>query len=91
MSTKQDLVEEYKAQMLRVYGMLPPNMAERIEAMSEEKLRRDLENIRAYPNNMKENLCPICGVKVSIIGNTKDGRLIGSCRDAFTLEQWTTP
>jgi len=54
MSTKQDLVEEYKAQMLRVYGMLPPNMAERIEAMSEEKLKRDFENIKGYPGKYEE-------------------------------------
>jgi hypothetical protein len=33
-------------------------------------------------------LCPICGVPVNLIGHTKDGRLIGSCQDAFTLEQW---
>ncbi len=33
-------------------------------------------------------LCPICGRHVSLTGKTTDGRLIGSCRDAFTQEQW---
>jgi len=35
-----------------------------------------------------EDICPICGEIVHIIGKTKDGRLIGSCMDAFTEEQW---
>lgn len=36
------------------------------------------------------SLCPICGHKVDLIGRTEDGtnRLIGSCGDAFTQEQW---
>lgn len=33
-------------------------------------------------------LCPICGEQVTIIGETADSRLIGSCRDAFTLKRW---
>lgn len=34
------------------------------------------------------DLCPICGKEISITGETKDGKLIGSCGDAFTREQW---
>jgi len=34
------------------------------------------------------DLCPICGEEIYITGRTKDGRLIGSCGDAFTDEQW---
>jgi len=34
------------------------------------------------------NLCPICGEKIQITGETKDGRIIGSCKDAFTMEQF---
>jgi hypothetical protein len=36
----------------------------------------------------KKGLCPICGIEVSVIGITKDGRPIGSCKDAFTVKQW---
>jgi len=41
-----------------------------------------------YVHKDLEDLCPICGEIVSIIGLTKDGRLIGSCRDAFSVERW---
>lgn len=34
------------------------------------------------------DLCPVCGQVVHITGRTQDGRLIGSCGDAFTDEQW---
>lgn len=37
---------------------------------------------------MGMDLCPICGEPVFITGRTKDGRLIGSCGDAFTDKQW---
>ena len=33
-------------------------------------------------------LCPICGKRIHVIGTTVDGRLIGSCKDAFTYKQW---
>lgn len=36
-------------------------------------------------------LCPICGERISLTGRTTDGRLIGSCGDAFTREQWDDP
>jgi hypothetical protein len=32
--------------------------------------------------------CPICGERITITGTTTDGRLIGSCKDAFTRQQW---
>ena len=34
------------------------------------------------------DLCPVCGSEVCIVGRTEDGRLIGSCGDAFTVAQW---
>jgi hypothetical protein len=33
-------------------------------------------------------LCPICGERVTLTGKTTDGRLIGSCGDAFTQARW---
>jgi hypothetical protein len=33
-------------------------------------------------------LCPICGVNVTLNGETTDGRLIGTCGDAFTETRW---
>lgn len=35
-------------------------------------------------------LCPICGERIMVTGRTvtEDGRLIGSCGDAFTIRQW---
>ena len=36
-------------------------------------------------------LCPVCGANVNLIGTTKDGRLIGECKDAFTVNQWEKP
>jgi len=36
-------------------------------------------------------LCPVCGEKIGIVSETKDGRLIGSCGDAFTIAQWNAP
>lgn len=33
-------------------------------------------------------LCPICGEKITLTGNTTDGRLIGSCGDAFSVDRW---
>lgn len=32
--------------------------------------------------------CPVCGEEVTITGKTTDGRLIGSCGDAFDKEAW---
>lgn len=34
------------------------------------------------------DLCPVCGKEVHITGWTKDGRIVGSCGDAFTVEAW---
>lgn len=36
----------------------------------------------------RTGLCPACGKQVSLHGITQDGRLIGSCRDAFTVAKW---
>lgn len=35
-----------------------------------------------------ERFCPVCGKLIKVIGSTKDGRLIGECKDAFTADQW---
>ena len=52
MTTKQDLVAEYQTQMLRVYGLCTEGMNSKIESMGEEKLRRDLEHLRTYPDKL---------------------------------------
>ena len=36
----------------------------------------------------EDRLCPICREEITLTGKTSDGRLIGSCKDAFTIEQW---
>lgn len=41
-----------------------------------------------YYEKYGEDYCPICGEIVTINGKTKDGRLIGTCGDAFTIKQW---
>ena len=35
-----------------------------------------------------QRLCPVCGELIHLIGSTTDGRLIGSCQDAFLVTQW---
>ena len=36
-----------------------------------------------------QGLCPICGERVHLLSTmTADGRLIGSCLDAFPLSKW---
>jgi hypothetical protein len=47
-----------------------------------------LEEITTARVTHQMNLCPICGETVHITGRTTDGRLIGSCKDAFTVEAW---
>lgn len=37
---------------------------------------------------LAERLCPVCGVRVALTGRTTDGRVIGSCGDAFSFEKW---
>jgi hypothetical protein len=34
--------------------------------------------------------CPVCGERIQVLGSkiTMDGRLIGSCGDAFPIEKW---
>lgn len=52
------------------------------QAVSEDLFRNKLAMTTEYP-------CPICGEQVTLTGErTKDGRLIGSCLDAFTVAQW---
>ncbi len=40
------------------------------------------------PRPAQSDLCPVCGEHVTLTGETTDGRLIGSCGDAFTRERW---
>ena len=41
-------------------------------------------------SNASLGLCPICGEKIWITGEciTDNGRIIGSCGDAFRIKQW---
>lgn len=48
-------------------------------AATEEELQKSIG---------ENGLCPVCGEKVAITGLTTDGRLIGSCKDAFPFEKW---
>ena len=37
----------------------------------------------------EQGLCPICGETIRLTQyRTTNGRLIGTCGDAFTIEQW---
>lgn len=38
----------------------------------------------------QRGLCPACGERVSLDGNTTDGRYIATCGDAFAPRQWRT-
>jgi len=38
----------------------------------------------------QQALCPVCGERIRLVGNTTDGRYIGSCGDAFSARQWRT-
>lgn len=33
-------------------------------------------------------LCPVCGEEVFIVDEARDGRLVGSCGDAFPRSRW---
>ena len=51
--------------------------------------RRQRKNARRRPTlPPASDLCPVCGESVKLTGHTKDGRLIGSCGDAFTQVRW---
>lgn len=36
----------------------------------------------------EKGLCPICGESITIDGKTTDGRIIGSCKDTFSIQRW---
>ena len=38
----------------------------------------------------RQGLCPVCGERIRLVGNTTDGRYTGSCGDAFSPRQWRT-
>jgi hypothetical protein len=41
------------------------------------------------PTDNEQSFCPICGEKTKIdYQTTPNGRLVGSCGDAFTIAQW---
>jgi hypothetical protein len=46
---------------------------------------------RKAAHDKPSGLCPVCDKHVRITGTTTDGRLIGECKDAFTVERWLTP
>lgn len=41
-----------------------------------------------HTERRQHGLCPVCGERIELIGNTTDGRYIGSCQDAFWPRQW---
>lgn len=49
-----------------------------------------IQILNMLPNEMAiEGICPVCGERIKIsTDRTTDGRLIGSCEDAFTVEKW---
>jgi ribosomal protein S27AE len=47
----------------------------------------DFARLRFF-TDLTEKLCPVCGVLVKLQDHTKDGRLVGTCGDAFTMNQW---
>lgn len=58
-----------------------------IEHIASEELAEQL--IKDKQSLIDKYRCPICGEQITLTGErTKDGRLIGSCLDAFTVAQW---
>ena len=54
-----------------------------------EALILDRQERETHSELEQLDLCPICGALISLRHDTtKDGRLIGSCGDAFTIRQW---
>jgi len=49
------------------------------KATTEEELQKSIGS---------SGTCPVCGEEVNVIDITKDGRLVGSCKDAFSFEKW---
>lgn len=50
---------------------------------------RDLVYVPNAGNLPKCGLCPICGESIHLTGQlSTDGRIIGSCGDAFTTARW---
>jgi len=73
--------EQRKTAQFTLPKMMPGQEPYSKVGLSEEELRKALG---------QEGLCPICGEKIAIVNLTSDGRLIGSCKDAFTFAQWNT-
>lgn len=63
-----------------------------IDAERDERARRAAWSWVLNNCNGIDNIgtCPICGERVQVIGSkiTDNGRIIGSCGDAFTVAQW---
>jgi putative intracellular protease/amidase len=72
--------EENSSDLLAIGGVY--------EAVAEHFNNEVLNRWLAEQEENGRKLCPICGAMVSLTGETTDGRLIGSCKDAFTAEQW---
>jgi hypothetical protein len=44
---------------------------------------------RSYRAERRQRgLCPVCGARIRLSGDTTDGRFIASCQDAFTRVAW---
>lgn len=65
--------------------------AGRVEEVLIEKRRQAWTWVFRFCNGIDNvGLCPICGERVCVTGAkiTDNGRLIGTCGDAFTIQQW---
>ncbi len=88
-STKLIALVKYKGKELLVYASTWRSSGSRWEPPDGET-----EVVWDYKPEAKDvshdvlRLCPICGEKIRIAGEIKDGRLVGSCKDAFTIDQW---
>jgi hypothetical protein len=69
---------------IRVWSRRPFNAERAWQIKWRENIIADLTALITK----ESDLCPICGMPTSIVGITIEDRLIGSCGDAFTKEQW---
>ena len=86
---KPDEVLEYLKQAK--LNPTPRAIAEALEVLKDKDARGCNHGHCSIPRHAESGLCPICGEVITVTGNTTDGRIIGSCFDAFTVESWDEP